>query len=474
MQAAPNGEPAWAGLAALAPDADFDQARAINASIADFQAAGGDVMISLGGAFGTSLAQSFVASGRSATALAATYASIVDWYSLNRLDFDIEGAAVADPASIALRSEAIAILQQVRPDLEVWYTLPVLPAGLTADGLEVVRSALAAGVTLDGVNVMAMNYGSWAAPTTGPNARPMGEYAIAAAESTHAQLTELFGEYGQAYAWRMLGVTPMIGVNDLTAEVFTVADAQLLEDFAREKGLGMLSMWSVARDNPGDLGRATATASGLDVAAGSFSGVFTDYGTQNTLDLGGSDPAPQPADPVPTDPVPTDPVPTDPVEQGPVDPAPTDPARSRSPSPIRWCRRRPEARSSRPGRSRAGRPDPGRSWRSGGPADRCPRQGPGGLLPRVGHLRPQLPGGRRAGREPHAPDLLVPRSQELAARSPSTTPMRRSRSGLPPTRRSAARPTSGTTRRATRGPSRRSGATSPSSPSSRRSIRTSP
>ena len=321
MQAAPNGEPAWAGLAALAPDADFDQARAINASIADFQAAGGDVMISLGGAFGTSLAQSFVASGRSATALAATYASIVDWYSLNRLDFDIEGAAVADPASIALRSEAIAILQQVRPDLEVWYTLPVLPAGLTADGLNVVRSALAAGVTLDGVNVMAMNYGSWAAPTSGPDARPMGEYAIAAAESTHAQLTTLFAEQGQAFAWRMLGVTPMIGVNDLTSEVFTVSDAQLLEDFAREKGLGMLSMWSVARDNPGDLGRATATASGLDVAAGSFSGVFTDYGTQNTLDLGGGDPVAPPVDPVP----PADPVPSDPVDEGPTDPVPTDP-----------------------------------------------------------------------------------------------------------------------------------------------------
>ncbi|MEO2178360.1 MAG: hypothetical protein ABGY96_30300, partial [bacterium] len=62
---------------------------------------------------------------------------------------------------------------------------------------------------------------------------------------------------------------------------FTLDDAQELESFAREKGLGMLSMWSVARDNPGSYGQASATASGLDLPAGSFSSVFRDYGTQN-------------------------------------------------------------------------------------------------------------------------------------------------------------------------------------------------
>jgi len=341
LQAAPDGSPAWAGLAALAPDSDFPQALEINASIDAFRAAGGDVMISLGGASGTTLAQAAVAAGETAEALAARYVAVVDAYDLNRLDFDIEGAAVAEPASIALRSEAIAILQAQRPDLEVWYTLPVLPSGLTPDGLNVVRSALEAGVKLDGVNVMAMNYGAANAPITGPAARSFGEYAIAAAESTHAQLTTLFAEEGQGFAWRMVGVTPMIGVNDLSSEVFTLEDARQLEDFAREKGVGMLSMWSVARDNPGSLGRATATASGLDLPAGSFSGVFNDYGTINELSFEGeappSDPAPSdpvdpapsdpaPSDPAPSDPAPSDPVPADPVDQAPADPAPADPA----------------------------------------------------------------------------------------------------------------------------------------------------
>ncbi|PEG40595.1 chitinase [Mycolicibacterium duvalii] len=283
LQATQDGALAWAGLPALAPDSDFEQARQINASIAALRAAGGDVMISLGGAAGTSLAQWYAARGLSASALADAYVDIVDHYALNRIDFDIEGAAVADTAAVALGSQALRLLQQHRPDLEVWYTLPVLPSGLTADGLAVVRGAVNAGAALDGVNIMAMDYGESAAPTTGPNAQTMGAYAIAAAESTYTQLSALYAEFGQAFGWNQIGITPMIGVNDVTTEVFTVADAQALEDFARAKGVGMLSMWSVTRDNPGTLGQATNYASGISAAAGAFSGVWNDYGTTNVI-----------------------------------------------------------------------------------------------------------------------------------------------------------------------------------------------
>ncbi|MFM7291181.1 MAG: glycosyl hydrolase family 18 protein [Planctomycetia bacterium] len=309
LQAAPDGTPSWAGLSALATNSVNAQAVAINQSIKALQAAGGDVMISLGGAAGTSLAQWYAAHGRTAADLATVYAGIVDTYSLNRIDFDIEGAAVADQAAIKLGSEALALLQRLRPGLEVWYTLPVLPDGLTADGLTVVRAALKAGVVLDGVNVMAMDYGEWAAPTTGANAKSMGDYAVLAATATHAQLTGLFAEYGTAFGWSQLGVTPMIGVNDVLSEVFTPTDAQRLEDFARQKGLGMLAMWSVARDNPGTLGQATATASGLSIAAGTFASVFRDYGTQNTVNVVAPAPAPTPMPAPAPSPAPT-PAPT--------------------------------------------------------------------------------------------------------------------------------------------------------------------
>jgi CheY-like chemotaxis protein len=49
-------------------------------------------------------------------------------------------------------------------------------------------------------------------------------------------------------AWPKIAVTPMIGVNDTSDEIFTVANAQQLAAFAASKHLAWLSMWSAARD----------------------------------------------------------------------------------------------------------------------------------------------------------------------------------------------------------------------------------
>ena len=288
LQVDPNGNPAWGGYSVLEPTSTNDQAVAINKSIAALRAAGGDVMISFGGVAGTSLAQSYAARGLSAQALANAYAGVVDTYGVNHLDFDIEGAAIADAAAIALNSAALKLLQQSRPQVQIWYTLPVLPQGLTADGLNVVQSALSAGVKLAGVNVMAMDYGEGPAPTTGPNAQTMGTYAIQSAQSTYTQLSSMYAKNGQTFTWGQIGVTPMIGVNDITTEVFTVADAKALNSFALTKGLGMIGFWSVERDYPGTLGQPTHNASGLSDPAGSFSGAFNKYGTINVVNYGGT------------------------------------------------------------------------------------------------------------------------------------------------------------------------------------------
>jgi chitinase len=49
----------------------------------------------------------------------------------------------------------------------------------------------------------------------------------------------------------MLGATPMIGQNDVSSELFSVADAQKLVSFAREKHLGLVSFWAINRDQAG-------------------------------------------------------------------------------------------------------------------------------------------------------------------------------------------------------------------------------
>ena len=81
----------------------------------------------------------------------------------------------------------------------------------------------------------------------------MGDYAIAAATSLKAQLASLYAAHGapkpDAELWAMVGVTPMIGLNDVTTERFELADAAKLAAFAGKTGLGELSMWSLNRDH---------------------------------------------------------------------------------------------------------------------------------------------------------------------------------------------------------------------------------
>jgi hypothetical protein len=75
----------------------------------------------------------------------------------------------------------------------------------------------------------------------------MGAYAIQAATATQAQIKGVLGLSDTA-AWKAVAVTPMIGVNDVSTEIFTVEDAAQLVQFAQQKGLGRLAMWSGTRD----------------------------------------------------------------------------------------------------------------------------------------------------------------------------------------------------------------------------------
>lgn len=79
-------------------------------------------------------------------------------------------------------------------------------------------------------------------------------------------------------AWGLLAVTPMIGVNDVATEVFTVADAREVGAFAREKGLAWHGMWSATRDRPcpgGPKPTADAACSSVDQEPFDFTRAFT-------------------------------------------------------------------------------------------------------------------------------------------------------------------------------------------------------
>ena len=275
-----SNAPAWGGYSSYEVNGGaFDQS--IRTQVSQVRALGGDVSVSFGGEAGSELAQVVT----SVKTLTADYQQVITAYGLTHIDFDIEGAAVADHASIDRRSQAIAALQQTAAasgqTLNVSFTLPVLPTGLTSDGLYVLQSALKYGVKISTVNVMAMDFGDSAAPNP---AGQMGTYAIDSAESTFTQLGTLYGTtLSTSQLWGMIGVTPMIGVNDQSDEVVGFSDSSQLVAFAEKMGLAEVSMWSLARDQEdpaGALKYAEDDSSSLVQTPFEFSDIFnafTDY-----------------------------------------------------------------------------------------------------------------------------------------------------------------------------------------------------
>ncbi|MEU0371576.1 cellulose binding domain-containing protein [Streptomyces sp. NPDC006283] len=253
--------PLWGGVTGLADDKVASQIGALRAK-------GGDVRVSFGGAAGRELALNC----SSADDLAKAYGTVVDTYSLTKVDFDIEGAALPDTAANSRRSQAIAQLQKSHPDLNVSFTLPVMPEGLTQPGVDLLADAKKNGVRVDAVNIMAMDYGP-------AYSGDMGEYAIQAATATQAQIKGVLGLSDSA-AWKTVAVTPMIGVNDVVTEIFKVEDATQLVEFATSKNLGWLSMWSSTRDKQcagGEKPAADATCSSILQEPLAFTKAFSAY-----------------------------------------------------------------------------------------------------------------------------------------------------------------------------------------------------
>ncbi|MFI1922650.1 MULTISPECIES: chitinase [unclassified Streptomyces] len=240
---------------------------AVKSRISALTESGATARVSFGGASGKELA----ATCDSVSELAEAYGDALDAAGSTQADFDIEGDELTDSDSVALRSQAIAALQEERPDLEVSFTLPVMPSGLDADSLALLASANKYDVQVSTVNLMTMNYGE-------SYAGDMGGYAVTSATAAQAQLKKVFGTTDAA-AWKGMALTSMIGTNDVDNETFSLSDAAQVRTFAVEKGISWVSMWSTFRDQQCEAGSATDDAltncSGVEQSAGAFAEAFS-------------------------------------------------------------------------------------------------------------------------------------------------------------------------------------------------------
>ena len=245
----------------------------IGAEISSAKAAGASVIVSSGGSGGEPI--SFTCTTQST--IDAAYQAIINDYGTNQLDFDIEGAAIADTAGIDRTFQAMKDLKASNPSLTWSVTVPVLPTGLDYNGTGLLQDAQNMGVTIPLVNVMAMDYYQ--------GNIEMGTAAISAAENTLNQMRAVNGSYSYAN----VGITPMIGIND-DGSTFTLADASSVASWASSNGIGRLAFWSVDRDQAcpgGNGGAASPTCSGISQSTGQFTSAFTGAG-------GGTTPPPPP------------------------------------------------------------------------------------------------------------------------------------------------------------------------------------
>ncbi|MBM2618793.1 glycosyl hydrolase [Actinoplanes sp. LDG1-06] len=241
----------WGGTTAL-------DDRTVQAEIAKIDSVGGTPVVSTGGASGT-----YLESVCSADELATQYARALDAAGSNHLDVDIEQTVA--PATVV---EGLTKLQKDRA-ATITLTVPVggTELGLTDASVALLRAAEQAGLDVT-VNAMTMNFdasGDW------------GTAMTTATEAVRDDVAAVWSDLDDAAVYKMLGVTPMIGVND-TGPVTTAANVTTLLSYAGTKGLGFVRFWSVNRDNGGCTdGSVSPTCSGIAQTEYQFTKQFAAY-----------------------------------------------------------------------------------------------------------------------------------------------------------------------------------------------------
>ena len=224
------GEETWMGI---------DARKFAAANVPAFNAAGIDYIVSTGGAKGVFTC----ASDAGMEAFIARYGSP----QLIGLDFDIEGPQTQDQIDSLM--QRIRTASEKHPQLRMSFTIATLAASdgsrgsLNATGERVLASLRRHGPKDYVINLMVMDYG----PARPANCVVAGGRCDMAASALQAA-RNVSRKYGVPLS--RMELTPMIGVNDVVENVFTLEDAKTLAGLVRKHRMAGLHFWSLDRDTP--------------------------------------------------------------------------------------------------------------------------------------------------------------------------------------------------------------------------------
>jgi hypothetical protein len=219
-----NCVPKWDGGRALTGGQD-------QTAINTIRAAGGDVVVSFGGASGPWLED---ACG-SASALAGAYQQVINAYGLKAIDIDIEGTPYNNATDQQKTVDALKTIKANNPGITEYITLG---SGTGGPDSSLINRAASSGLVVDGWGIMTFDWGN----TSGNQ----GQLTTQAADGLKNKLKTAYG-WSDADAYKHVGISSMNGITDEHATV-TVNDMKTITAYAQQHQIARLSFWSLNRD----------------------------------------------------------------------------------------------------------------------------------------------------------------------------------------------------------------------------------
>ncbi|MBT2459816.1 chitinase [Streptomyces sp. ISL-86] len=249
--------PKWDGTRALTGGSD-------EAAVKSIRAAGGDIVISVGGWSGDKLGEKCT----SATALAGAYQKVINAYHLKALDIDIENTEFASATVRQRVVDALKIVKTKNPGIVTYVTMGTTPSGPDATGKDLIKRGAAAGLDNDGWVVMPFDFGG--------HSGTMGQASVGALEGLKAAVKSAY-RYNDDAAYRHSGVSSMNGKTDEDDETVTLTDFRTILSYAQRHHLARFAFWSVNRDRACATGTDPDACSGISQSPYAFTKIVVQY-----------------------------------------------------------------------------------------------------------------------------------------------------------------------------------------------------
>ncbi|MFI1395333.1 chitinase [Streptomyces sp. NPDC020681] len=249
--------PKWDGSRALKGGSD-------ESAIKSIRAAGGDIVVSVGGWSGAKLGEKC----SSASALAGAYQKVIDAYKLKAFDIDIENTEFNNATVRQRVVDALKIVEQKNPGIVTYVTMGTTPSGPDATGKDMIKRGAAAGLPLDAWVVMPFDFGS--------HSGTMGQASVSALEGLKKAVKSSYG-YSDSVAYQHIGVSSMNGKTDVAGETVTLNDFRTILAYAQQHHIARFAFWSVNRDRSCSSGGAGDACSGVSQSPYAYTKIVAQY-----------------------------------------------------------------------------------------------------------------------------------------------------------------------------------------------------